>query len=161
MKNAVYAGTFDPLTLGHLDVIKRAANLVDNLVVLIANNQLKSNKFTVDERKLMIENVTKELPNVKIDVSSGLVVDYAAKHNISIMFRGLRNIQDYEYEYSLSKYNANINNNIETVLLFPSSSNHFVSSSAIKELVHHNVDISLYIPKENIDLVTNRLKLKL
>lgn len=157
MKKAVYAGTFDPLTIGHLDVIKRAANLADELVILIANNPLKQHKFTVEERKLMIENVIKTLPNVKIDVSSGLVVDYAAKNNINVMFRGLRNIQDYEYEYSLSKYNANINNKVETILLFPSSSNHFVSSSAIKELVYHNADISLYIPKENVKMVINKL----
>lgn len=160
MKKAVYAGTFDPLTLGHLDVIERAASLTDELVVLIANNQLKQHRFTVEERKLMIENVTKKIPNVTIDVSEGLVVVYAAKNNIEVMFRGLRNIQDYEYEYSLSKYNQNINGKIETILLFPSSANHFVSSSAIKELVYHDADISSYIPKENMSMVIEKLSSK-
>lgn len=161
MKKAVYAGTFDPLTKGHLDVIERSSKLCDELVILIANNHLKNHKFTLEERVLMIENVTKHLKNIKIDSTAGLVVDYAEKNDIEIMIRGLRNIQDYEYEYSLAKYNYNINSSVETILLFPSSSNHFVSSSAIKELVYHNVDISLYIPKENIELVTERLKAKL
>lgn len=157
---AVYAGTFDPLTKGHLDVITRASHIVSELVVLVANNPLKQHKFTVEERVSMIKNVTSDLSNVVIDVTEGLVVEYAARNNIKLMFRGLRNIQDYEYEYSLSRYNVNINKDIETILLFPSSTNHFVSSSAIKELVHHGVDISLYIPKVNIPLVTKVLKAK-
>lgn len=157
MIKGLYAGTFDPLTVGHLDVIKRAANIVDELTIIVANNNLKKHQFSVEERLEMINNVTKNLKNVKIDYTDGLVVDYATKNDIKIMFRGLRNFQDYEYEYSLSKYNTNINNQIETVLLFPSSDTHFVSSSAIKELVYFDVDISLYIPTENIDLVVKRL----
>ena len=129
--------------------------------MLIANNQLKTHRFTLEQRKQMIENVTKDLPNVIIDSTEGLVVNYAKKHNIKLMFRGLRNIQDYEYEYALSKYNYNISPDVETILLFPSSSNHFVSSSSIKELVYHDADISLYIPKENVDLVKKVLKAKL
>ncbi|VEU80481.1 pantetheine-phosphate adenylyltransferase [Haploplasma axanthum] len=159
MVRAVYAGTFDPLTNGHLDVIKRAAKLVDELIVLVANNALKVHKFTTEERIQMIKNALKDAPKIKVDSTNGLIVNYAQEHDIKIMFRGLRNIQDYEYEYSLSEYNANINPNVETVLLFPSRNNHFVSSSAIKELVYHNVDISLYIPKENIELVKKKLSL--
>jgi len=155
---AVYAGTFDPLTNGHLDVILRASKLVNQLVVLIANNVHKKHNFSLDERLLMLENVLKDVPNIKIDKTDGLVVNYAYDNNIKIMFRGLRNIQDYEYEYSLFEYNSNINNEIETILLFPSRNTHFVSSSAIKELVYYGVDISPYIPKENIDLVTKKLK---
>lgn len=156
-RKAIYAGTFDPLTNGHLDVILRASKLVDELIVLIANNPLKNHTFSVDERKSMIESVTKHVSNIKIDSTDGLVVKYASNNNINMMIRGLRNIQDYEYEYSLSKYNTNIDNSVETILLFPSTNNHFVSSSAIKELVYHNVDISLYIPKENIELIKQKL----
>lgn len=156
----LYAGTFDPLTNGHLDVIKRTSLLVDELVVLIADNALKTHNFTLEERKQMISNVVTNIPNVKIDYTSGLVVNYAKDNNIKVMFRGLRNIQDYEYEYSLSMYNKNINNEIETVLIFPSTSTHFVSSSAIKELVYHDVDISLYIPSVNSKLVKEKLKKK-
>ncbi|MDY0277464.1 MAG: pantetheine-phosphate adenylyltransferase [Acholeplasma sp.] len=153
---AIYAGTFDPLTLGHLDVIKRSSKLVDELIVLIAVNNHKKQSFSVEDRIKMIKNVTKDMPNVTIDFTEGLVVRYAEKHNAKMMFRGLRNIQDYEYEYSLSRYNANIIPSIETVLLFPTINNHFVSSSAIKELVYHNADISLYIPKENVEIVMKR-----
>src|SRR5690554_151488 len=160
MIKALYAGTFDPLTIGHLDVIERSDKLVDELTVLIADNILKKTTFTLDERMDMLSKVLKKYPNIKIDYTNGLVVNYAAKHNIKIMFRGLRNFQDYEYEYSLSKYNLNINNNVETILLFPSSDTHFVSSSAIKELVFFDADISLYIPKEIIDIVTTRLSQK-
>lgn len=156
MKKAVYAGTFDPLTLGHLDVVKRAANMVDELIVLVASNGKKTHKFSLEERLLMINNVVKNIPNVVVDSSDDLVVRYAKENNITIMFRGLRNIADYEYEYALSKYNNNINPDIETVLLFPSSYNHFVSSSGIKELVYHDADISHYIPKENIKMVIDK-----
>lgn len=159
-RKAIYAGTFDPLTNGHLDVILRASKLVDELIVLIANNPLKKHTFSVDERKSMIESVTKHVSNIKIDSTDGLVVKYASNNNINMMIRGLRNIQDYEYEYSLSKYNTNLSNEVETVLLFPSTTNHFVSSSAIKELVFHSADISPYIPKQNLDLVVNKFKKK-
>lgn len=157
MPKALYAGTFDPLTNGHLDVIKRAAKLVDELVILVANNPLKKHTFSVEERILMIKNVTSDIPNLKIDYTDGLVVKYAVANDITIMFRGLRNIQDYEYEYSLAKYNANINPNVETILMFPSTNMHFVSSSAIKELVYHQVDITPYIPKENVKIVIDKL----
>lgn len=158
MLKAIYAGTFDPLTLGHLDIIQRAALIVDELVILVANNTLKNHTFTVEERISMIKKVTAHIKNVRIDHTDSLVVRYAEENDIKIMFRGLRNIQDYEYEYSLSGYNSNINPNIETVLLFPTGVHHFVSSSAIKELVIHDADISLYIPKENIEEITKRLK---
>lgn len=157
MIKALYAGTFDPLTNGHLDILKRAARIVDELTILVADNNLKTHRFTVDERIQMIKNVTKDISNVKIDFTDGLVVKYATEQNIKIMFRGLRNFQDYEYEYSLSKYNANIAPDVETVLLFPNSDTHFVSSSGIKELVYHGVDISKYIPRENIKLVSEKL----
>lgn len=158
MIKAIYPGTFDPLTNGHLDIIVRASKLVDELIVLVADNQLKITKFTVAERVEMIKNVTKDIPNIKIDHTNGLVVEYAKKYDIKIMFRGLRNFQDYEYEYQLSKYNGHINPDIETVLLFPSLKTGFISSSGIKELVYYDVDISNYIPKENIDIVKNKLR---
>ncbi|WP_026391898.1 pantetheine-phosphate adenylyltransferase [Haploplasma modicum] len=160
MRKGLYAGTFDPLTLGHLDVIKRAAKLVDELTVLVANNNLKQHRFTKEERLDMVRKVVKDIPNVKIDSTESLVVRYAKEHGIGMMFRGLRNIQDYEYEYSLANYNTNIDPDVETVLLFPTNNMHFVSSSSIKELVYHGVDISRYIPKENIKLVEDRLKAK-
>lgn len=158
MTKAIYAGTFDPLTNGHLDIIKRASKIVGELTVLIADNKLKTTTFSLEERIKMIENVKNNYGNIKIAYTDGLVVEYARENNIKIMFRGLRNFQDYEYEYSLSNFNKNINEDIETILLFPSSTTHFISSSAIKELVYFNADIKKYIPKENINMVMKRFK---
>jgi pantetheine-phosphate adenylyltransferase len=108
----------------------------------------------------MIKLVTQDIDNVVVSSTNDLVVRYAKDHGIELMIRGLRNIQDYENEYALYQFNRNINRNIETLILFPSSKNHFVSSSAIKELVVHHADISPYVPREIIKIVQNKLKPK-
>jgi pantetheine-phosphate adenylyltransferase len=161
MKKAVYPGTFDPLTIGHLDIIKRASRFVDELHVVVADNYKKSPTFTTEERIQMIKRVTEDMPNLVVTSTSDLVVRYAQKNEIDLMIRGLRNIADYENEYMLYQFNRNLNRNIETIILFPSSRNHFVSSSAIKELVVHHADISPYVPKEIIKDVQDRLRPKL
>jgi pantetheine-phosphate adenylyltransferase len=161
MRKAVYPGTFDPLTIGHLDIIKRAAKLVDELHVVVADNYRKHPTFSTKERIMMIESVVYNIPNVVVTSTKDLVVRYATDHHIDFMIRGLRNIQDYENEYALYQFNRNLNRNIETIILFPSSRNHFVSSSAIKELVTHNADISPYVPQEIIKLIEDKLKPKL
>lgn len=148
MKKGMYPGSFDPLTLGHLDVIKRASELVDELYVVVADNPKKKFAFNLNERIEMINKVIKDIPNVKVTYTDDLVVRYAEKENIKVLFRGLRNIADYEFEYQLYQFNRNLNPHVETVVLFPSSRNHFVSSSSIKELVYHSADISPYIPEE-------------
>ncbi len=160
MKKAVYPGTFDPLTFGHLDIIKRAAKMVDELHVVIADNYKKTPTFSIEERILMIKRVTTDIENIVIVYSNDLVVRYAKDHGIKLIVRGLRNIQDYENEYALYQFNRNINRTVETCILFPSSRNHFVSSSAIKELIVHHADISPYVPRENIDLVQNKIRSK-
>ena len=106
----------------------------------------------------MINLVTKDLDNVVVSSTDNLVVRYAKDNDIELMIRGLRNIQDYENEYALYQFNRNINRSIETLILFPSSKNHFVSSSAIKELIVHHADISPYVPKEIIKMVQNKLR---
>lgn len=158
MRKAVYPGTFDPLTIGHLDVIKRAARLVEELHVVVADNPRKQPTFSSEERMDMIRRVSGDLDNIVITSTSDLVVRYAKQHGIDLMIRGLRNIQDYENEYALYQFNRNLDRNIETMILFPSSRNHFVSSSAIKELVLHHADISPYVPKEIIKDVQERIR---
>jgi pantetheine-phosphate adenylyltransferase len=160
MKKAVYPGTFDPLTIGHLDLIKRAARIVEELHIVVADNYKKVPTFSTEERIEMIKLVTQDIDNVVVSSTNDLVVRYAKDHGIELMIRGLRNIQDYENEYALYQFNRNINRNIETLILFPSSKNHFVSSSAIKELVVHHADISPYVPREIIKIVQNKLKPK-
>ncbi len=158
MKIAVYPGSFDPITLGHLDIIKRAANIVDELHVVVADNVKKSITFSTAERIEMLEAILNEYPNIKVSSTSDLVVRYAKSIGATLMVRGLRNIQDYENEYALYQFNRELDKNIETIVLFPSSRNQIVSSSAIKELVYHDADISAYVPQELLSTITNRLK---
>lgn len=160
MNKAVYPGTFDPLTIGHLDIIKRAAKFVDELHVVVADNYKKIPTFSPEERMDMIKRVTTDVPNIIVTSTTDLVVRYAQKHDIHLMVRGLRNIQDYENEYALYQFNRNLNRNLETLILFPSSRNHFVSSSAIKELIVHHADISPYVPKELIKDLQDKLRPK-
>ncbi|MCK9236302.1 MAG: pantetheine-phosphate adenylyltransferase [Acholeplasmataceae bacterium] len=161
MKKAVYPGTFDPLTIGHLDIIKRAARLVSELHVVVADNYRKAPTFTTEERIEMIKMVTTDVDNVIVTSTNDLIVRYAKNNHIDLIIRGLRNIQDYENEYALYQFNRNINKEIETLILFPSSKNHYVSSSAIKELVYHNADISPYVPREIISTLEEKLKKRL
>lgn len=157
MKKAMYPGTFDPITIGHLDVIERAAGQVDELHVVVATNVHKKVSFTVEQRIDFVKRATAHIKNLIITQTDELVVRYAEKHDIPLLFRGLRNIQDYENEYMLYQFNKNINPKVETMILFPSSRNHFVSSSAIKELIYHQADIRLYIPEAIVEDVIKKL----
>ena len=156
--NICYPGSFDPISNGHLDIIARLSNIYDTVVILISNNTNKKYSFTKDERMEMIKIATKQYKNVVIDVWDGLVVDYCQKNNIKVMARGLRNISDYENEFNLFQFNKDLNNNIETLLLFPSSKNQFISSSAIKELVYFDANISKYVPLELVDIIKHKFK---
>ncbi|MCM1130903.1 MAG: pantetheine-phosphate adenylyltransferase [Roseburia sp.] len=148
MKKAVYPGSFDPFSNGHFDIVKRASKLFDELHILVSYNLNKATNFTKDERVSMIKKCVKALPNVIVDSYDGLVVEYCKEHHIDVIVRGLRNYTDYENEFNLFQYNRDISPSIETVLFLPSTKNQFVSSSAIKELVRFNCDISKYVPKE-------------
>lgn len=151
-----YPGSFDPISNGHLDIIRRLCEIYDNVVILISNNIGKKYSFTALERKEMIELVIKKYKNARVDVYDGLVVRYCQNHNIKLLARGLRNFTDYENEFNLFQFNRDLAPEIETVLLFPSSKNQFVSSSAIKELITFNASIKDYVPSEIIDIVTKR-----
>ena len=155
---AVYPGSFDPISNGHLDIIKRASKIFDEVHVLISNNMFKNNSFTNDERIYMIKEVTKQLKNVIVESYDGLVVNYATENNIGVIIRGMRNYSDYENEFTLFQYNRDINPKVETILMMPTTKNQVVSSSSVKELIKYNVDISKYVPKEIVEFVTNKLK---
>ena len=160
MIKAVYPGSFDPLSNGHLDIIKRASKKLDELHIVVSYNIHKKSTFTVEERINMIKLVTKDLPNVVVTSYDGLIVNYCKENNVDILIRGLRNYQDYENEFSLYQFNKDINPNIETILMMPSSKNIFVSSSAIRELVSFNQDISLYVPEEIKDMIVAKYQNK-
>ncbi len=153
-----YPGSFDPISNGHLDIIKRLADVYDEVIILLSNNVNKKYSFTSAERKELILLATKNIKNIKVDIWDGLVVDYCKNNNLKVMVRGLRNISDYENEFNLFQFNRDLAPDIETILLFPSSKNQFVSSSAIKELVLFNADISKYVPSAIIQYVKERFK---
>ncbi|MGL4948757.1 MAG: pantetheine-phosphate adenylyltransferase [Anaeroplasmataceae bacterium] len=148
MRKVVYPGSFDPISNGHLDIIERLAKTFDEVHVLVSFNLRKKSTFTVNKRVEMIKKVTKHLSNVKVSFSDDLIVYYCKKNDINLIVRGLRNYQDYENEFTLYQYNKDLDPNVETILMFPSSKNQFVSSSAIKELIVFGADISKYVPSE-------------
>lgn len=157
MKIAVYPGSFDPVSNGHIDIIKRAAKIFDKLYVLVSVNPVKKYCFTTIERVNMLRETTKDLENVIVESDDRLVLKYAKEKNANVIIRGLRNIIDYENEISLFQFNRSIDPSIDTFVLFPSSNNLFLSSSSIKELVKFGSDISPYVPKELVEFITKKI----
>jgi pantetheine-phosphate adenylyltransferase len=158
MSKAVYAGSFDPITLGHLDIMTRAAKQFEILYVLVTENVDKYPIFSADDRVRMIKKVTAQIPNIFVSKTNDLVVRFAEKYGATTLIRGLRNVKDFENEIALYHFNRNLNQNIETIILFPSYKHTYVSSSAIKELVTYNADISMYVPHEIHDEILLGIK---
>lgn len=147
MKAAIYPGSFDPVTYGHLDVIRRSANIFDRLTVSVLNNVGKSALFSVEERVKMLEEATKDLPNVTIDSFSGLLIDYAKKKNVHVVIRGLRAITDFEYELQIAQTNHKLSGGeLDTMFLTTSLEYAYLSSSSVKEIAYFNGDITPCVP---------------
>lgn len=147
MKAAIYPGSFDPVTYGHLDIIKRASDIFDELTVSVLNNKTKTPLFSVEERVKMLEEATIDLPNVKIDSFSGLLIDYAARKDIHVAIRGLRAITDFEYELQIAQTNRKFSSGkLDTVFLTTSLEYAYLSSSTVKEIASFNGDISECVP---------------
>lgn len=157
MIKAIYPGTFDPITEGHLDVIKRASKVYDKLIVAVMENKSKSCTFTKDERMEMIKKCTKDLKNVEVIIGEGLTVELAKKYNCKVMVRGIRAVSDYESELALATANMNLNKDIETVFMVAKPELSFLSSSVAKEIASFNGDITPYIPKKIIKEVSKKL----
>lgn len=153
MRAAIYPGSFDPVTLGHLDVIERSSKLVDKLIVGVLNNNTKSPLFSVDERVNMLKEATKEYSNVEIISFSGLLVDFAQSHDIHIIVRGLRAITDFEFELQMAQTNRIVNPDIDTIFLTTNLKYAYLSSSNVKEVAMFNGDISKFVP----EFVMNRV----
>ena len=153
MKKAIYPGSFDPLTLGHVDIIKRASNIVDELVVGVLNNSAKNSLFSLDERVSMIEEMTKDLPNVSVTSFDGLLVEHMKQIDATIIVRGLRAVTDFEYELQIAQANHVQDSNIETIFLTSDLSYSYLSSTIVKEFASYGGDISNFVPERFIERI--------
>ncbi len=151
-------GSFDPITLGHLEIIKRLASNFERVVVLVSNNQEKQYLFTQSERVEMVKLVCKNLPNVEVKTTNGLTVEFAKNEKISLLARGIRNIADLQYEQNLYNFNQTLDKSIDTIYLIANHKFLFISSKNIKELIKHNVKMDAFLPKEIIEQVITKVK---
>ena len=154
MKIAVYPGSFDPITNGHLDILDRACALFDKVIVLVANNPNKSSNFSAEERVEMIKEATKGNEKIEVTTDSGLTVEFAKKHKATHLIRGLRAVSDFEYEFQLASANEFIDPKIDTVFLMARGDKTFISSSSIITMAKQGVDVSKLVPSS----VLKRLK---
>ena len=157
MKKAIYPGSFDPLTLGHLDIIERSARIVDELVVGVLNNSAKNSLFSLDERVSMIKEMTDSMPNVTVTSFNGLLVDYMREIDATIIVRGLRAVTDFEYELQMAQTNRVLAPDVDTVFLTTSLEYAYLSSTIMKEVAYFNGDLSKFAPKEITDAVKKKL----
>ncbi|MBR6358482.1 MAG: pantetheine-phosphate adenylyltransferase [Lachnospiraceae bacterium] len=147
MKKGIYPGSFDPVTLGHLDIIMRASKLADELIVGVLVNKSKQSLFTLDERVELLKRVTKDMPNVTIKSFDGLLVDFAEEEKADFIVRGLRAVTDFEYEIQLAHTNHRMRPEVDTVFLTTTLQYSFVSSSLVREIASYGGDISAFVPE--------------
>lgn len=160
MLRAIYPGSFDPVTNGHLDVIRRASGLVDELIVGVLNNKAKTPLFSVEERVKMLKEVTKELPGVKIIPFEGLLIDFAKEMSAKMVVRGLRAVKDFEYELQMAQTNHKLAEDIETVFLTTSLEYSYLSSTIVKEVAAFGGDISQFVPEHVEDRIKSKITKK-
>ena len=150
MKVAIYPGSFDPITSGHLNIIRRAANIFDKLIVCVMVNAGKNPMFTLEERVELIQRVTKDIPNLTVDSSNELLAEYARKQGSCVIVKGLRAVSDFENEFQMALVNRKINPDLDTMFLTADSEYMYMSSSMVKELGSYGVDLADFLPKEII-----------
>nr|WP_314266214.1 pantetheine-phosphate adenylyltransferase [uncultured Moellerella sp.] len=156
-KKAIYPGTFDPITFGHLDIVARAADMFEQVILAIASSERKNPMFTLDERVSLATTVTSHLKNVTVVGFSELMANFAQKQQASILIRGVRSVSDFEYEWQLANMNRHFAPDLETVFLLPSQNLSFVSSSLIKDVARHDGDVSTFLPPIVADAMRDKL----
>jgi len=159
-KIAVVPGSFDPITNGHLDIIKRAADVFDVVYVAVLNNSSKNPLFSVEERIELIEQVTKQFTNIRIESSSGLLIDYAQEKNAKAIVRGLRAVSDFEYEMQITSMNRVLDENIETFFIMTKNQYSFLSSSIVKEVAKYGGNVSELVPREVEQALKGKFEIK-
>lgn len=159
MKVAIYPGSFDPITNGHLDILNRALKIFDKVIVLVAINPNKTNpRFTIEEKVLMVKEAVKDLGNVEVDTFSGLTVDYAKAHGATHLIRGLRAVTDFEYEFQLASANTYVDSSIDTIFLMSTAEKTFINSSSIMAMYENGVDISKLVPNSVVEMLQKKAK---
>lgn len=161
MKSAIYPGSFDPVTLGHLDIVERAARMFDELIICVLDNRAKTPLFSVDERVRMLQKVCEDIPNVRVDSYYGLMVDYAKQIGANISIRGVRAVSDFEYELQLAQTNRMLSNgDLDTVFLTTSAKYSYLNSSGVKEIAAFGGDISNCVTPYVEKLIWEKLREK-
>ena len=160
MLRAIYPGSFDPVTNGHLDVIRRSCKMVDELIVGVLNNNAKMPLFSVEERVKMLNEVTKDIPNVRILPFDGLLIEFAARMEAGVVIRGLRAITDFEYELQMSQTNHKLNPEVETIFLTTSIEYSYLSSTTVKEIAAFGGDITQFVPEAVVGQLEQKMKEK-
>lgn len=160
MKLAIYPGSFDPVTFGHLDIIQRAAALFERVIVLVSVNQQKTVSFTAEERVDFLRRVTANIAGVTVDASSGLLVDYFREKNADVIVKGLRAMSDFETEFQMALVNKDLCPKAETVFLSADAASTFLSSSMVKQIVSLGGDVSSFVPANIMPDIKKRLQLK-
>ena len=157
MIRAIYPGSFDPVTLGHLDIIQRYAEKVDELIIGVLNNNTKNPMFTVEERVAMLMELTKEYPNVRVEAFTGLSAEFVKKKNANMIIRGLRAISDFDYELQMAQTNRKLYADADTMFLATSLEYAYLSSTTVKEVAFFDGDITAFVPTAIVDKVYNRV----
>lgn len=158
MKIAIYPGSFDPVTLGHLNIIKRAANCFDKLIVCVMVNSSKHGMFTPPERVELLRRATQRFSNVEVDYSDELLAAYARRRGAKVVVKGLRAVSDYEQEVQMAVINRKLNHNLETMFLASSEKYTYLSSTIVKEMARYGADLKEFIPREIVEDVQERLR---
>ena len=158
MSIAIYPGSFDPVTLGHLNIIKRASACFDKVIVCVMINSKKTGMFTPEERLDQLRRSTERFPNVEVDYSNELLAAYVKRRGAHVLVKGLRAVSDYEYEVQMALVNRKLNPNLETMFMASSEKYTYLSSTIVKEMARYGADLAEFIPREIVDEVNQRMK---
>ena len=158
MTTAIYPGSFDPITLGHLNIIRRASRIFDHVVVCVTVNSAKNPMFSLEERVELIRRVVTRLPNVEVDHSNILLAEYVKRYERPVLLKGLRAVSDFESEFQMALINSNLNHSLDTLFLPSSEKYTYISSSVVKEMAKYGSDLSKFVPREILNDVIERSK---